>query len=141
MHSMVLNGDGDMNEVIRCKITSNASYDPRSAEIIARNCQLDTVISVISALNSCLTRIIFYQGTIGNIHYSSRNGYIKRFSYNCTQFSRKGLNRVSKHRPGEREHSISSSVPSSVNIQLYVESVVNCIIHICILASSIGTNT
>ena len=26
-----------MNELLRCRITANASYDPRSAEIIARN--------------------------------------------------------------------------------------------------------
>ena len=26
----------NMNELLKCKITGNASYDPRSAEIIAR---------------------------------------------------------------------------------------------------------
>ena len=41
-----------------------------------------------------------------------RNGYIKRFSYNCTQFGRKGV--VLRKADGRRENSITSSIPSSV---------------------------
>ncbi len=29
------------NDVLKCKITANAHYDPRSAEIIARNSSLN----------------------------------------------------------------------------------------------------
>jgi len=33
---MVKVADKNMNEVLRCKITGNASYNPESASIIAR---------------------------------------------------------------------------------------------------------
>eukprot|EP00092_Neocalanus_flemingeri_P061205 GFUD01073535.1.p1 GENE.GFUD01073535.1~~GFUD01073535.1.p1 ORF type:complete len:113 (+),score=13.20 GFUD01073535.1:132-470(+) len=48
----------NMNEVVRCRITGNAAYNPASAMIIARN------------------------------------GYIQRFSYNCTQYARNGLKKT-----------------------------------------------
>ena len=65
----------DKSTAARCKITANSGYNPDSAAIIARKQSFN------------------FESFYFNI-YSSRNGYIQRFSYNCTQYSRNNLRKT-----------------------------------------------
>ena len=66
----------EKNEIVKCKITGNSSYNTASSAIIARQ----TLLRVYSIADWSQCEL--------------RNGYIQRFSYNCTQYSRSNLRRT-----------------------------------------------
>ena len=66
----------EKNEIVKCKITGNSSYNNSSSAIIARQTRLRVYLIV----DCCQCKL--------------RNGYIQRFSYNCTQYSRSNLRRT-----------------------------------------------
>ena len=66
----------EKNEIVKCKITGNSSYNTASSAIIARQ----TLLRVYSIADWSQCEL--------------RNGYIQRFSYNCTQYSRNNLRRT-----------------------------------------------
>ena len=72
--NQISNDKNDKNDVIKCKITGNSSYHNSSSAIIARQSNWKCCIP-------CPDLIL-------------RNGYIQRFSYNCTQYSRNNLRRT-----------------------------------------------
>ena len=72
---MVRQTEDDKTDIVKCKITGNSSYNNSSAAVIARQ----SCLALLSVL--CLSLIL-------------RNGFIQRFSYNCTQYSRTSLRRT-----------------------------------------------
>lgn len=50
----------------------------------------------------------------------SRNGYIKRFSYNCTTFGKNGRGRIIPRNSLKRRENSESSLPSSVMPLIYI---------------------
>lgn len=81
---------------LRCKITANSGYNPDSAAIIARK-----LINIVN----------FFMNYIKHFF---RNGYIQRFSYNCTQYSRNGLRKTGFFDSNSESASIGSIGSSSI---------------------------
>ena len=100
-NKMVKVSEKNINEVAKCRITANSDYNPESANIIARHLLLSL---------SCHQLPLF------------RNGYIQRFSYNCTQYSRLNLRKTGffdADSIGSLRSSITSSITSLGSYVIY----------------------
>lgn len=111
INKMVKVSEKNINEVAKCRITANSDYNPESANIIARHLLLNRLFKLSpSAL--------------------FRNGYIQRFSYNCTQYSRSNLRKTGFF-DADSIGSLRSSITSSINsLGSYV---IYNLLYICIL--------
>ena len=108
---MVKVSEKNINEVAKCRITANSDYNPESANIIARHLLLNRLFKLSpSAL--------------------FRNGYIQRFSYNCTQYSRSNLRKTGFF-DADSIGSLRSSITSSItSLGSYVISNLQFTLHI-----------
>lgn len=100
---MVRDPDKHVNDVIKCRITANSAYNPDSAGIIARQ---KIIFSNSSEKYSAL--------------HLFRNGYIQRFSYNCTQYSRNGLRKTGFFDSANNSDSMGSVRSSITSLGSYV---------------------